>query len=125
MIFVPKIRQLENYLSQLEYNFANKQVASVHAADADRLAKIEAFRNGQLDILLTTTILERGVTIKEAQVIVLDADDRIYNTASLVQIAGRVGRSANDPSGNVLFFYHEFRATISDAIKQIKGMNRL
>ena len=124
MIFVPKIAQLDSYYRTLSKLFPTVAMASVHAGDAERLEKIMQFRAGELDLLLTTTILERGVTIREAQVIVLDADDRIYNTASLVQIAGRVGRAANAPSGQVYFFYHEYRESIQKAIKQIKRMNK-
>ena len=77
-----------------------------------------------LSILLTTTILERGVTFKHVQVIVIAADDPIYNTPSLVQIAGRVGRSADDRDGLVLFCYHKYTKSIQEAMKQIRMMNR-
>lgn len=124
MIFVPRIKQLAHYQELLTAKFPQIKIASVYAGDKKRLAKIQAFREGKLDLLLTTTILERGVTIKHVQVLVLDADDQIYNCASLVQIAGRVGRAAGDPTGKIIFYYHQYTTAMQQAVRQIKEMNR-
>lgn len=123
LIFVPKIRQLPIYREILTKKFPALRFETVYSGDKDRLAKVASFRNRELDILLTTTILERGVTIKHVQVFILDADDAIYNSAALIQIAGRVGRAKDDPNGNIYFFYHQYTATIKAAVKEIKGMN--
>ncbi len=123
LIFVPKIRQLSIYREILTKKFPALRFETVYSGDKDRLAKVASFRNGELDILLTTTILERGVTIKHVQVFILDADDAIYNSAALIQIAGRVGRAKDDPNGNIYFFYHQYTANIKAAVKEIKGMN--
>lgn len=37
------------------------------------------FKEGLLEVLITTTILERGITIEDVQVIVLEAGDRIFD----------------------------------------------
>lgn len=60
-------------------------------------------RDGDFQYLVTTTILERGVTFAGLNVLVLGADDELFNSASLVQIAGRVGRSTQCPDGDVVF----------------------
>lgn len=99
-------------------------MAGVYAEDPDRLEKVQAFREGKLDLLVTTTILERGVTFKHVWVIIVAADDRIYQTSSLVQIAGRVGRDKDDQTGLVLFCYRYYTRQIQQAVKQIKEMNR-
>ena len=109
-----------NLLNQNRMNFSfirNKRFK-------ERQSKVARFRNQEIDILLTTTILERGVTFKHVQVIVIAADDPIYNTPSLVQIAGRVGRSADDRDGLVLFCYHKYTKNIRQAMKQIRMMNK-
>lgn len=46
-------------------------------------------RKGELDFLLCTTILERGVTFTDIDVLVLGAEDRTFTEAALVQISGR------------------------------------
>ena len=124
LIFVPRIAQLPTYHQIFENTFPKLKIASVHAADKDRQNKVRQFRNQELDILLTTTILERGVTFKSVQVIVLAADDEIYNTPSLIQIAGRVGRNKDDRTGLVLFCYHHYTKSLRQANYQIRKMNR-
>lgn len=126
LLFVPRIEEIPFYLQALKKVKGLEQVkmAGVHASDPERLAKVAAFRQRKLDLLVTTTILERGVTFKNVWVIILAADDPIYSSASLVQIAGRVGRAKDDPNGLVLFCYHKYTKAIAAAIQQIKEMNR-
>jgi ATP-dependent DNA helicase RecG len=58
---------------------------------ADRDATMELFRRGELDVLVGTTVLEVGVDVPEATVmLVLDADR--FGLAQLHQLRGRVGR---------------------------------
>lgn len=81
-------------------------------------------RNEELDFLITTTILERGVTFPGIDVIVLKADDEIFSAAALVQIAGRVGRNSDRPTGRVLFYCQSKSGNIKSCDQQIKLMNR-
>lgn len=126
LLFVPRIDQISDYVSYLQTipELEHLKIEGVHAGDKNRIEKVEDFRNKQISILVTTTILERGVTFKGVWVIIVQADDEIYSTSSLVQIAGRVGRDKNDPYGLVLFCYHKYTAKISQAIKEIKEMNQ-
>ncbi|WEV43118.1 helicase-related protein [Lactobacillus sp. ESL0684] len=126
LLFVPRIEQIPLYLAALKQEQALKQVAmaGVHAADANRIDKVSQFRAGELQLLVTTTILERGVTFNHVWVIVVEADDQIYTASSLVQIAGRVGRAQADPTGLVLFCYHKYTANLKSAMQQIKAMNQ-
>jgi ATP-dependent DNA helicase RecG len=58
---------------------------------ADRDATMDLFRRGELDVLVGTTVLEVGVDVPEATVmLVLDADR--FGLAQLHQLRGRVGR---------------------------------
>ena len=52
---------------------------------------IEAFRRGESSILVGTTVLEVGVDVPEASVIVIEAPER-YGLSQLHQLRGRVGR---------------------------------
>ena len=126
LVFVPRIEEISVYLQILQKSLKDKQIkiAGVHAQDPQRLEKVQAFREKNVDLLLTTTILERGVTFKHVWVIIIAADDSIYTAASLVQIAGRVGRAKDDPSGLVLYCYHRYTKNIRSSIKQIKEMNK-
>ena len=58
---------------------------------SERDARMDRFRSGELDILVGTTVLEVGVDVPEATVmLILDADR--FGLAQLHQLRGRVGR---------------------------------
>ncbi|QNQ81521.1 DEAD/DEAH box helicase [Lactobacillus sp. PV034] len=124
LIFIPRISELEDYKNTLAKACTKLRIATVYAGDKERQEKVQQFRDSKIDILLTTTILERGVTFPHVQVIVVAADDKIYTTPSLVQIAGRVGRSMDDKSGKVIFCYHRYTKNIRQANRQIREMNQ-
>ena len=50
-----------------------------------------AFKRGQADILVATTIIENGIDIPNANTILIDRADR-FGMADLYQLRGRVGR---------------------------------
>ncbi|MFD2922565.1 DEAD/DEAH box helicase [Halobacillus naozhouensis] len=99
-------------------------ITSVHAEDPEREEKVRAFRNQEHTILVTTTILERGVTFPSVDVYVLDAGHVVFDEAALVQIAGRAGRSQHDPTGDVLFFHIGKTNAMLHAQEAILRMNK-
>ncbi|RWZ55040.1 DNA/RNA helicase [Halobacillus fulvus] len=133
LIKKPRDRQLLIFLSSISLTsglrgfLASKGVVTeqVHAGDEDRKEKVERFRNKEIDILLTTTILERGVTFPSVDVFVIDAGHEVFDEAALVQIAGRAGRSPDDPKGDVIFFHSGKTNAMLDAYDLIRKMNRL
>jgi ATP-dependent DNA helicase RecG len=58
---------------------------------ADKERAMRAFRDGALDVLVSTTVVEVGIDVPEASVIVVVAAER-YGLAQLHQLRGRVGR---------------------------------
>jgi ATP-dependent DNA helicase RecG len=60
-------------------------------AEKDRAMR--DFRDGALDVLVSTTVVEVGIDVPEATVMVIVAADR-YGMAQLHQLRGRVGRGA-------------------------------
>ena len=125
LLFVPHIDDLPILQEILEREFTGAHFTTVHAADDDRLTKVQRMRDHEYDFLVTTTILERGVTFPEIDVGVLGADDEIFSSSALVQIAGRVGRSISRPTGTVAFFIAENTRNVQMAVNQIRYMNRL
>jgi ATP-dependent DNA helicase RecG len=57
----------------------------------DRDAEMARFRDGELDVLVGTTVVEVGVDVPEATMMVIEGADR-FGLAQLHQLRGRVGR---------------------------------
>lgn len=123
LLFLPSIKKAEEIASFLKE--AGYEVKSVHAEDDHRAEKIQSFRNKEYRILVTTTILERGVTFPSVDVYVIDAGHVVFDEAALVQIAGRAGRSADDPDGDVRFYHIGKTDEMLDAVEAVKKMNKL
>ncbi|MED1862436.1 DEAD/DEAH box helicase [Fictibacillus nanhaiensis] len=123
MIFVPSVIVLEK-LTELIKKIVNVSVDSVHAEDPMRKEKVTQFRNEDIQFLITTTILERGVTVPFLDVVVFGADHDVFIESALVQIAGRAGRSKDDHNGKVLLFHYGKSLSMIQAINHIKNMNK-
>lgn len=126
LVFVPTIilaEQLRNNLQAINKGYVGI-IDSVHANDVERIDKVNRFRKKEIHLLVTTTILERGVTFPSVDVIVLDAGHSVFDEAALVQIAGRAGRSSDDPTGEVLFIHDGKTNAMVQSIQSIKQMNK-
>lgn len=130
LLFVPTIPLAERIVEELsdfllihKYIDSCSEVAFVHAEDPLREEKVKQFRQKKLYALVTTTILERGVTFPSVDVAVLQADHVVFDRAALVQIAGRAGRNKEDPKGEVIFFHQGKTEAIVLAIEEIVTMN--
>lgn len=124
-VFVPRIAWVEPLVRLLGEVFPEAAVRGTSSKDELRREKVQDFRDRKFALLVTTTILERGVTVPMSDVFILGADAALFDEASLVQMAGRAGRSKDDPDGRVIFASREWTASQLRAIRQIREMNRL
>lgn len=121
MIFTSSIAKCEDL-----YHFLKifvKRGSFVHSKCLDRKDKINAFKKREYDYLVTTSVLERGVTIKDVQVIIYKSDDFMYEKGVLVQISGRVGRKIDAPTGEVIFLANKKTKAMKEAINAIEFDN--
>lgn len=101
MIFVPKKKDLiylGNFLKMVQLPFK-----AVSSSTLNNTQTLQAFREHRFQVLLTTTLLERGVTFENVHVFVFHAHHSVFNRSTLIQIAGRVGRKPSYPNGLVVF----------------------
>jgi len=75
--------------------FAGRVVALIHGrVPADEREKImRAFRDGEIDILVSTTVIEVGIDVANATVMLIEHPER-FGLSQLHQLRGRVGRGA-------------------------------
>ncbi|WP_223285353.1 DEAD/DEAH box helicase [Paenibacillus sp. PL91] len=124
-VFLQQIAQTEPMAALLRAVLQLLAIEATSSQDAGRTEKVQRFRAREIRVLVTTTILERGVTIPRSDVYILDADGRLFDEASLVQMAGRAGRSAEDPFGRVYFCSRERNRSQLAAVRHIQKMNRM
>lgn len=81
-----------------------RPVALVHGRmpAADKDAALEAFRTGSASVLVATTVVEVGVDVPEATIMVIERAEK-FGLAQLHQLRGRVGRS--DKASSCLLLY--------------------
>ena len=71
------------------------RVGSLHGRlrPSDRRALMDEFKRGELDVLVATTVIEVGVDVPNATIMIVQEADR-FGLAQLHQLRGRVGRGA-------------------------------
>ncbi len=132
LIFVATIPLAEKTTNALKrllgeepfFGYGENWVRFVHSRDSERDKKRDGFLNGEFPILVATTVMERGITIKRVNVLVLFAENTvIFDTRTLVQLAGRAGRTADYPRGKVWFVGNRRTSEMKEAVKWIKNVN--
>ncbi|KAF0208066.1 MAG: ATP-dependent DNA helicase RecG [Actinomycetota bacterium] len=68
---------------------------------AEKIASMEAFRAGEVDVLVATTVIEVGVDVPNATIMLVEDAER-FGLAQLHQLRGRIGRG--DHPGEFLVF---------------------
>ena len=81
-------RRLTDLLAPLRVGLVHGRMKA-----ADRDAEMARFRDGELDVLVGTTVVEVGVDVPEATMMVIEGADR-FGLAQLHQLRGRVGRGS-------------------------------
>jgi transcription-repair coupling factor (superfamily II helicase) len=91
-------RKLEKLVPEARIGVGHGQM---HEHELERV--MTAFTEGEIDILLCTSIIESGLDIPNANTLIIDRAD-MFGLAQLYQLRGRVGRGANRAYA---YFFHE------------------
>ncbi|MDR2735963.1 MAG: DEAD/DEAH box helicase, partial [Gracilibacteraceae bacterium] len=125
LFFVPRVADVMLWMGWLEPLLPGRRIGGSWSSDPERMAKVEALRAGAFDVFVTTTILERGITLDKVQVIVVWADHPLFDERTLVQMAGRAGRRRENPDGEVVFLAGRCSKAMGGAKGWIEEQNAL
>lgn len=123
LIFAPTVSAVKLIAASLAQTLG-RMVCGSWAADPRRDQKIDGFIRGRYEVMVATSIMERGITLANVQVMVLYSDHVVFDTNSLIQMAGRVGRKAEHPSGEVWFIGARITEAMQAAVKRIQYLNQ-
>jgi len=98
----------------------NVRVALIHGRmkSTDKDAVMQAFKNHQIDLLVATTVIEVGVDVPNAGLMIIENPERL-GLSQLHQLRGRVGRGEGD--SYCLLMY---QSPLSDTARQRLGILR-
>ncbi len=90
-----EVSDVEEAAADLRVRLPGREIGVLHGrmAARDKEAAVAAFRAGELDVLVATTVIEVGVDIPAAQAMLVEHAD-CFGLAQLHQLRGRIGRGA-------------------------------
>ncbi len=113
------IKNLEDGYEQISKEFSDYKVSRVHGKlkPAEKDEEMRKFASGETHIMVATTVIEVGVNVPNASVMVIENAER-FGLSQLHQLRGRVGRGA-DQSYCILVTNYQIS---SDTRKRIQIM---
>ena len=116
-----RIESLYRIATKLQSQIPNARIATAHG----QMSKNEIedvmlkFYNGEIDVLVCTSIIENGIDVSNANMIIVENAD-MYGLSQLYQIKGRVGRS--DRIAYAYLFYNGKKELNDNAKKRLKAI---
>ena len=123
IVYVPKIEMVNELTVFLNHlHIKSRGVSSQHTNNQET---VTALKKDKIQVIVSTTLLERGMTIEDVQVIVYCSQHPLFDRRTLIQIAGRVGRKVNHPTGKIYFLTSERTEGIKSCISSIISLNKM
>ncbi len=114
-----RVQTINTFYHRLERLVPEARIAIAHGQMAEQgLASVmEDFSRGEIDVLLSTSIIESGLDIPNANTLIVDRADR-FGLSQLYQLRGRVGRASIQ--GYAYFFRPAGVRSTEEAIKRLE-----
>ncbi|EDN2677953.1 DEAD/DEAH box helicase [Campylobacter coli] len=115
---IASIEQCKKHLLDL---FKNLRILILHSKIDAKIQEEEMlkFENKEYDLLLSTSIVESGIDLPNANTMIVERSDR-FGMADLHQLRGRVGRS--DRQGYCYFLVENKEELTQDALKRLVSL---
>lgn len=116
-----KIATIYECANRIQKDIPNAKIGVAHGSmDKDEIEDVMMkFYSGDIDILVATSIIENGLDVPNANMIIVERAD-LYGLAQLYQIKGRVGRG--DRIAYAYLLYNENKVLNEDAKKRLKAI---
>jgi ATP-dependent DNA helicase RecG len=90
------LQDLENGYNYIRETFPDYKICKVHGKlkNAEKEFQMQKFVSGEAQIMVATTVIEVGVNVPNASVMVIENAER-FGLSQLHQLRGRVGRGAD------------------------------
>ncbi len=105
-------RKLERLVPEARIVYAHGKMSRIKLEEV-----IQAFIDGEYDVLVSTTIIETGIDIPNANTLLVHDSDRL-GLSQLYQLRGRVGRS--DKIAYAYLMYQKNKQLNEEAVKRLK-----
>ena len=119
-----RVNTIQYIYDRLVKMFPQSKIAIAHGQmSVQKLSKtMKDFVNGNIDILVCTTIIENGLDIPTVNTLIID-DATMLGLSQMYQIRGRIGRS--DIQGYAYFYFENLKGNSSLRLEAIKESQEL
>ncbi len=115
------IKSAEEYFAEIkDGEFKNYRVGLLHGKmkPKDKEAVMRSFKNGEIELLVCTTVIEVGIDVPNAAIMVIENAER-FGLSQLHQLRGRIGRGQYKSS---CIFISDYKSgTTADRLNVIKS----
>lgn len=116
-----RVNSLYSKANEVQKLFPKAKIGVAHGkmTPSEMSDVMNAFYDGEIDILVCTTIIETGLDVPNVNTMIVEDADH-FGLSQLYQIKGRVGRS--DRLAYAYFFYNPQKEINEDAKKRLKAL---
>ncbi|MDD8048314.1 MAG: helicase-related protein [Thomasclavelia sp.] len=121
LVFVARIKDTTFISKLLQMVGITNKVVTSKIKDNDK--SLSLLKNRKIDCIVCTTVYERGITVDDVQVIVLNGSHPVFDKDTLIQISGRVGRKVPHTTGKIIIYTESKTKEIIECINTITQDN--